>query len=160
MGTKKSIESHGCVNSQQFSVSTFLSVSYQNEFWLTLSFLFSYQGVNLPSKIWVWSQVQLFSRYQSFPLFFFFFYLDYNQLPNVSFSFYLLSPSLPRSLFCASEHTRVWETRSISASRCLPDGKLCHQRPWIWRRRSPRADAAADVFYTGGTLAVFGVGNG
>lgn len=30
--------------------------------------------------------------------------------------------------------SRARETRSISANRCLPDGKLCHQRPWIWRR--------------------------
>lgn len=46
--------------------------------------------------------------------------------------------------------TYAGNSRFISASRCLPDGKLCHQRLWIWRRRSPRADTAdtaADPLY-------------
>lgn len=42
--------------------------------------------------------------------------------------------------------TYAGNSRFISASRCLPAGKLLHQRLWIWHR-SPRADMAADVFY-------------
>jgi len=74
----------------------------------------------------------------------------------LSFFFFFFAIKTSRLNICL---TCAGNSRSISASRCLPDGKLCHQRPWIWRR-SPRADTAADVFYTGGTLAVFGIGNG
>lgn len=42
---------------------------------------------------------------------------------------------------CLTSVSHARRTQSISASWCLPEGKLCHQRPWIWRRRSPRAAA-------------------